>query len=48
VTALSAVLNAPSTCEQGFKELHVPSPLVAEDAEFIKKASVALSVTAAL
>jgi pectinesterase inhibitor-like protein len=48
VTALSAVLNAPSTCEQGFKELHVPSPLVAEDAEFTKKASVALSVTAAL
>ncbi|RCV35137.1 hypothetical protein SEVIR_7G227500v4 [Setaria viridis] len=48
VTALSAVLNAPSTSEQGFKELHVPSPLAAEDAEFTKEASVALSVTAAL
>ncbi|PAN39803.1 hypothetical protein PAHAL_7G269400 [Panicum hallii] len=48
VTALSAVLDAPRTCEQGFKELHAPSPLAAEDAEFGKKASVALSVTAAL
>ncbi|CAL5030365.1 unnamed protein product [Urochloa decumbens] len=48
VTALSAVLDAPSTCEQGFVELNVPSPLAAEDAEFGKEASVALSVTAAL
>ncbi|CAL5025747.1 unnamed protein product [Urochloa decumbens] len=48
VTALSAVLDAPSTCEQGFQELNVTSPLAAEDAEFGKEASVALSVTAAL
>ncbi|CAL5015199.1 unnamed protein product [Urochloa decumbens] len=48
VTALSAVLDAPSTCEQGFQELNVPSPLAAEDAEFGKEASVALSVTSAL
>ena len=48
VTALSAVLDAPRTCEEGFKELHAPSPLAAEDAEFGREASVALSVTAAL
>ncbi|CAN6236063.1 unnamed protein product [Urochloa humidicola] len=48
VTALSSVLDAPSTCEQGFQELNVPSPLAAEDAEFGKEASVALSVTAVL
>ncbi|KAF8702616.1 hypothetical protein HU200_033003 [Digitaria exilis] len=48
VTALSAVVDAPTTCEQGFQELHVLSPLAAVDAEFGKAASVALSVTAAL
>ncbi|KAF8651737.1 hypothetical protein HU200_063252 [Digitaria exilis] len=47
-TALSAVVDAPTTCEQGFQELHVLSPLAAVDAEFGKAASVALSVTAAL
>ncbi|CAN6229333.1 unnamed protein product [Urochloa humidicola] len=48
VTALSAVLDAPSTCEEGFVDLNVPSPLAAEDAEFGKEASIALDVTAAL
>ena len=48
VTALSAVEDAPGTCEQGFQDLGVPSPLASEDAEFRKEASIALSVTEAL
>ncbi|KAG2574307.1 pectinesterase inhibitor 28-like [Panicum virgatum] len=48
VTALSAVVDAPTTCEEGFQELQAPSPLAAEDAEFGREASVALTVTAAL
>jgi len=48
ITALSAVVDAPTTCEEGFQELQAPSPLAAEDAEFGREASVALTVTAAL
>ncbi|KAL6843945.1 hypothetical protein ACP4OV_026516 [Aristida adscensionis] len=47
VTALSAVVDAPGTCEEGFEELDVPSPLAAEDDEFGKGAAITLCVTAA-
>jgi len=40
VTALSAVEDAPGTCEQGFQDLGVPSPLASEDAGFRKDASI--------
>jgi hypothetical protein len=48
VTALSTVEDAPGTCEQGFQDLGLRSPLASEDARFRKDASIALSVTAAL
>ncbi|KAL6651278.1 hypothetical protein ACP70R_010203 [Stipagrostis hirtigluma subsp. patula] len=50
VSELSAVLDAPVTCEDGFAEgdKPSPSPLAAEDAEFGKEAAIALSVTADL
>ncbi|KAE8804233.1 putative invertase inhibitor [Hordeum vulgare] len=45
VTNLSAAADAPQTCEDGFRELGVSSPLAAEDSEFSKECSIALSVT---
>jgi hypothetical protein len=48
VSALSAAMGAPETCEQGFRHLNLRSPLAAEDAEFNKKATIALVVTSSL
>ena len=48
VTNLSAVMDAPQTCEDGFQELEVKSPLAAEDSEFTKEVSVALVITSSL
>uniref|UniRef100_A0A0E0KUG7 Pectinesterase inhibitor domain-containing protein n=1 Tax=Oryza punctata TaxID=4537 RepID=A0A0E0KUG7_ORYPU len=48
VTVLSAALDAPDTCEDGFRELGQASPLVAEDEEFSKESAIALAVTSAL
>jgi pectinesterase inhibitor-like protein len=48
VSALSAAMGAPETCEQGFSDLNLRSPLAAEDAEFNKKATIAPVVTSAL
>ncbi|EAZ31789.1 hypothetical protein OsJ_15941 [Oryza sativa Japonica Group] len=48
VTVLSAALDTPDTCEDGFRELGLASPLVAEDEEFSKESAIALGVTSAL
>ena len=48
VTNLSAAADAPQTCETGFQELGVKSPLAAEDSEFTRQVSVALVVTNSL
>uniref|UniRef100_A0ACD5UTW2 Uncharacterized protein n=1 Tax=Avena sativa TaxID=4498 RepID=A0ACD5UTW2_AVESA len=48
VTNLSAAADAPQTCETGFQELGVKSPLAAEDFEFTKEVAVALDVTSSL
>uniref|UniRef100_A0ACD5UES7 Uncharacterized protein n=1 Tax=Avena sativa TaxID=4498 RepID=A0ACD5UES7_AVESA len=48
VTNLSAAADAPLTCETGFQELGVKSPLAAEDSEFTKEVAVALDVTTSL
>jgi pectinesterase inhibitor-like protein len=48
VTNLSAAADAPDTCETGFQELGVKSPLAAEDSEFNRQVSVALVVTSSL
>ncbi|KQJ84265.1 putative invertase inhibitor [Brachypodium distachyon] len=47
-TNLSAAMGAPGTCEEGFGELGVKSPLTAENSEFFKEATLALSVTSEL
>ncbi|GJN26601.1 hypothetical protein PR202_gb14545 [Eleusine coracana subsp. coracana] len=48
VALLSAVLNAPDTCDQGFEDLKVSSPLAADDDAFRKEATIALFTTSAL
>lgn len=48
VTVLSAALDTPDTCEDGFRELGLASPLVAEDEEFSKESAIALGVTSTL
>lgn len=45
LTNLSAAADAPQTCEEGFRELGVSSPLAADDFEFSKECSIALAVT---
>ncbi|OEL14754.1 hypothetical protein BAE44_0024227 [Dichanthelium oligosanthes] len=47
-TTLASVLDAPSTCEYGFRKLHKPSLLAAEDAKFRKEVAIALFVTGTL
>uniref|UniRef100_A0ACD5ZDE1 Uncharacterized protein n=1 Tax=Avena sativa TaxID=4498 RepID=A0ACD5ZDE1_AVESA len=48
LTRLSAALDAPGTCEDAFGEADDTSPLLAEDAEFRKLATIALAVAASL
>ena len=48
VTALGGALDAPLDCEDGFRKLHKPSPLAAEDARFRKETSITLFVTGTL
>ncbi|CAM0903133.1 unnamed protein product [Alopecurus aequalis] len=48
VANLSGAADAPPTCEDGFQELGVMSPLAAEDSEFTRQVSVALVITRAL
>ncbi|EMS55196.1 Putative invertase inhibitor [Triticum urartu] len=45
LTNLSAAADAPQTCEEGFRELGVSSPLADEDSKFSKECSIALAVT---
>ncbi|XP_044970601.1 pectinesterase inhibitor 12-like [Hordeum vulgare subsp. vulgare] len=47
-TILTNVILGTDTCEEGFRELGVPSPLAAEDAEFSKDCSIALAITTML
>ncbi|RRT49371.1 hypothetical protein B296_00009618 [Ensete ventricosum] len=42
---LSAAVDAPDTCEQGFEELKVPSPLTDEDSELTQITTIALAFT---
>ncbi|URD92071.1 PMEI [Musa troglodytarum] len=44
-THLSAAVDAPSTCEQGFEELTVPSPLTKEDSDLTQISTIALAFT---
>ncbi|XP_065000005.1 putative invertase inhibitor [Musa acuminata AAA Group] len=44
-THLSAAVDAPSTCEQGFEELKVPSPLNKEDSDLTQISTIALAFT---
>jgi pectinesterase inhibitor-like protein len=48
VTNLSGAMDAPQTCETGFQELGLQSPLAAEDSEFTREVSVALVITSSL
>ncbi|XP_037489511.1 putative invertase inhibitor [Triticum dicoccoides] len=48
VANLSGALVSPQTCEDGFSELGVKSPLSAEDSEFTKEVSIALVITNSL
>uniref|UniRef100_A0A0D9W8Q9 Pectinesterase inhibitor domain-containing protein n=1 Tax=Leersia perrieri TaxID=77586 RepID=A0A0D9W8Q9_9ORYZ len=48
VSKLSAARDTPDTCEQGFRELGLASPLGAEDEEFDKQSAIALAVTSAI
>ncbi|KAM3370488.1 hypothetical protein ACQJBY_018047 [Aegilops geniculata] len=45
---VAGALGAPRTCETGFGEMGVESPLVAEDSEFTKEVYVALDVVHSL
>lgn len=45
---LSSVVDAPGTCEDGFAEAKVASPLTEENREFFGRAVIALSITALL
>ncbi|CAN6229332.1 unnamed protein product [Urochloa humidicola] len=47
-TSLATALDAPSTCEEGFRKIRQPSPLHAEDDKFFKNVSIALFVTGTL
>nr|CAB3485568.1 unnamed protein product [Digitaria exilis] len=47
-TTLGTVLDAPSTCEEGFKKIHKPSPLAPEDAKFYKQVAITLFATGTL
>ena len=42
LTHLSATVDAPETCEDGFRELNLKSPLVAEDAEDVMLLTLAV------
>ncbi|CAL9047779.1 putative invertase inhibitor [Musa acuminata AAA Group] len=44
-TYLSAAVDAPDTCEDGFKELKVPSPLTKEDSDLTQMCTIALAFT---
>ncbi|KAM3370115.1 hypothetical protein ACQJBY_017787 [Aegilops geniculata] len=48
VTYLTGASGAPDTCETGFSEIGVKSPLTAEDSEFTKEVSIALVITNSL
>lgn len=47
-TNLTGAFDAPDTCETGFSERGLKSPLVAEDAEFTKEVYIAMAVTHSL
>ncbi|KAJ8490420.1 hypothetical protein OPV22_012141 [Ensete ventricosum] len=44
-TNLSAAVDAPDTCEDGFKDLKVPSPLTKEDSDLTQMSIIALAFT---
>ncbi|CAL9172804.1 unnamed protein product, partial [Musa hybrid cultivar] len=44
-TYLSAAVDAPDTCEDGFKDLKVPSPLTKEDSDLTQMCTIALAFT---
>ncbi|CAL9112363.1 PMEI [Musa troglodytarum] len=44
-TYLSAAVDAPGTCEDGFKELKVASPLTKEDSDLTQMCTIALAFT---
>ncbi|CAL9747736.1 unnamed protein product [Musa acuminata subsp. burmannicoides] len=44
-TYLSAAVDGPSTCEEGFEELQVPSPLTKEDSDLTQICIIALAFT---
>ncbi|KAF7011310.1 hypothetical protein CFC21_025634 [Triticum aestivum] len=48
VAYVNGALGAPGTCETGFGEMGVESPLVAEDSEFTKEVYITLDVTHSL
>uniref|UniRef100_A0A0A9HDS1 Pectinesterase inhibitor domain-containing protein n=1 Tax=Arundo donax TaxID=35708 RepID=A0A0A9HDS1_ARUDO len=48
VTTLSAVLEAPNTCEEGFDDLDEMSPPKVEHSNFGKETAITLCVTSAL
>ncbi|KAL6651279.1 hypothetical protein ACP70R_010204 [Stipagrostis hirtigluma subsp. patula] len=48
VAALDVVTGVASACELAFQELHQPSPLATEDAEFGKESAIAYNVASSL
>lgn len=47
-TYIDAAGDAPGTCETGFKEMGLKSPVVDEDAEFTREVVIAIAITHSL